>query len=166
MRRLLVCTLGSMLLLGCEEKKAAGPITVSPGPSWRTTGAPPPSPPAELVSDAGTDLVLPAPTAMAALAPPDASAAAQDAAVDPDLAPIEEGRSAGARCFGAGKKGSRRTAQVKAYVMPSGSVSRAEVSAPGASEAEISCLKRVASGLRFAAKDVRTVDIDIEAVAP
>ena len=169
MRQVVLCALAVLVIVGCDEKKSVAPVTVSPGPSWRTTGAQGPPPPAELTSDAGADLVLPVPSSLAAaaFASAAASAQAQDAAVvDPDAAPLEDGRSQGARCFGAGTKGSRRTAQIKAYVMPSGSVSRAEVSAAGASEAELSCLRRVATGLRFAAKDVRTVDIDIEAVAP
>jgi len=168
MRQVVLCALAALVIVGCEEKKSSAPITVSPGPSWRTTGDQRPPPPPELTSDAGADLVLPAPSALATtMASAAASAQAQDAAVvDPDAAPLEDGRSQGARCFGAGAKGSRRTAQIKAYVMPSGSVSRAEVSAPGATEAELSCLRRVATGLRFAAKDVRTVEIDIEAVAP
>jgi hypothetical protein len=87
--------------------------------------------------------------------------------VDPDDAVVQAARASGASCFAGLQEGpDMRSATIQVTVVPSGSVSRAEVS--GASEVEVrDCLKRVGSGLHFSAKEgnmsegIRSFSIDI-----
>jgi hypothetical protein len=75
-------------------------------------------------------------------------------APDPDLAVIEQGRKAAGACFTGITDGSySRSATIHLIVLPTGTVNRSEVSAPGTSEPWIlSCLDGVGSGLHFSEK--------------
>jgi hypothetical protein len=73
--------------------------------------------------------------------------------VDPNVSIIQGAQAAGANCF-AGLQGGaeERSASIQVTVVPSGSVSRTEVS--GASEPEVAdCLRRVGGSLHFNPND-------------
>jgi len=85
---------------------------------------------------------------------------------DPDLAVVETGRRAASSCFTGISDGSEsRTASILVHVLPSGSVSRSEVSAETTQEPWVlSCLENVGPGLHFADKpnaDIRTFSISV-----
>ncbi len=87
-------------------------------------------------------------------------------AEDPDLAVVVAGRASASGCFTGITDGSTvRSASIHVTVIPSGSVTRVEVSAPSTSEPWIlSCLEGVGNGLRFADKpkaDIRSFAIDV-----
>jgi hypothetical protein len=87
-------------------------------------------------------------------------------AVDPDVATVEAARDAASQCFTNVSHGSMsRFATIHVVVLPSGSVSRTEVNAPGTDEAWIlSCLQGVGEGLHFADKpkaDIRDFSIGV-----
>jgi hypothetical protein len=73
--------------------------------------------------------------------------------VDPDLAVVEAARASASECFGGLTSGPDvRSAVINVTVVPSGSVSRSEVS----SDPDVAdCLRRVGEGLHFSEKDDR-----------
>jgi len=75
-------------------------------------------------------------------------------APDPDAVTIETGRKAAGACFTGITDGSRaRSATIRLFVLPSGTVNRSEVSAPGTTEPWVlSCLDGVGGGLHFSDK--------------
>jgi hypothetical protein len=89
--------------------------------------------------------------------------------VDPDVAVLDAARASGAGCFTGITDGSAfRSAVIKVTVLPTGSVSKSEVSSPNTTEADIlSCLESVGEGLRFSEKpdrpavDLRTYAISV-----
>jgi hypothetical protein len=92
----------------------------------------------------------------------------QAPAEDPDVAVVEAARRAASACFTNITDGSSsRTASITVTVIPSGSVTRVDVSAPSTQEPWIlSCLEGVGNGLRFSDKpkaDIRTFSIGASA---
>jgi hypothetical protein len=96
---------------------------------------------------------------------------------DPDLAVVDAARAAGAGCFASLTGGPDvRYAVIQVVVVPTGTVSRAEVS--GVSEPEvIDCLRRVGTGLHFSDRTsttngdngtigIRSFSIDIHVARP
>jgi hypothetical protein len=89
--------------------------------------------------------------------------------VDPDLAILGAARSMGAACFTSIRDGSpTRSATIHVTVLPTGTVSRSEVSSNSTTEAWVlSCLESVGKNLHFAdrpAGDLRTYDVDVTVV--
>jgi hypothetical protein len=86
--------------------------------------------------------------------------------VDPDLAIIAAAKASAASCFTGISDGSNsRSATIQVTVVPSGSVTRSDVSSPNTAEPGIlSCLQSVADGLHFADKpnaDIRAYSINV-----
>jgi hypothetical protein len=94
--------------------------------------------------------------------------------VDPDLLIIDSARKSASGCFTNITDGSTaRFASIQVVVVPSGQVTRSNVSAPGTTEPWIlSCLDDVASGLHFSDKsdkpnaDVRNLTISVSVSRP
>jgi len=160
----------ALLLVACsnnDEARKKGPPGVLGARPPRPV-APPPNP-----DDPEPAPVLP--TTHADIRPPDAavtytvgSKVTVETKEDPDMAVIRDARKAAGDCFtGISDGTSVRNATIHVVVLPSGTVNRSEVNAPGTSESWIlSCLDGVGSGLHFSDKpkaDIRNYTISVTA---
>ncbi len=175
----LVLVAATMLALGCSNEEAATkkaePRTLGARPPLHP-GIPQPAPAAPADTD-DTEGTPPAPTAAphVMIGYSDAGPLTTMVTIrrdggaaksDPDMDVIVSGRSAAAACFTGIKDGSAsRSAHIHVIVLPTGSVSRTEVSAGGTTEPWIlSCLEGVGDGLHFSEKpraDIRNFSIDV-----
>lgn len=168
MGAVVLCLAGVLACSKKDEPKPAADLSRGPRvlPGSTPAAPPPPEEPtaAPLAVAPGHDPVIwdGAPLAYTVTQTVDASTVT----VDSDLAVVAAARAEGVGCFSGLPEQAQRSAVIRVTVVPSGSVSRTEVS----SDPEVKdCLTRVGDGLRFSDKSggnnagagIRSFSIDV-----